>query len=113
MENLSNLSRGNLNILTNLTNLTNLAGHIPVSNQFMPNNRHAHMMTNKSVLDNDDDDNFAFHKLKQYPKKNKISSLLLSDETSSAMDHHNMIGLKAIKHASRGPLTNITNNFEQ
>ena len=76
-------------------------------------NKHAHLMTNKSVLDMDDDENFALYKLKQYPKKNKISSLILSDENSSAIDHHDMIGLKAIKHSSRGPLTNITNIFEQ
>ena len=101
--NISNLSRGNISSNITATNF----------NQFIPtNSKHAQMMSNKSILDMDDD-NFAFYKLKQYPKKNKITNLLLTEENSSTRDHQEMIGLKAIKQAIRGPLSNITNNFDQ
>lgn len=101
--NFSNLSRGNVSSNTNTTTF----------NQFIPtNSKNAQMMANKSLLDLDDE-NFALYKLKQYPKKNKVTNLLLTEDNPSTSDHQDNTGLRAIKQAIRGPLSNIINNYDQ
>ena len=102
MTNFSNLSRGN--------NIT--SGNF---NQFIQtNSKHSKLMTNRNILDIEEDPSLLFYKMKQHPKMNKIPGhLLLSEDDSILGENSDILGLKAIKQVNnRGPLSNITNNFE-
>jgi hypothetical protein len=102
MTNFSNLSRGNNIASSNF-------------NQFIPtNSKHSKLMTNRNILDIEDDPNVLFYKMKQHTRTNKIPGhLLLSEDDSIVGDNIDILGLKAIKQVNnRGPLSNIINNFQ-
>ena len=114
-----NLNKGEDFNLGNMTNFSNLSrgNNIASSNfnQFIPtNSKQSKLMTNRNILDFEDDPNFLFYKMKQHTRTNKIPGhLLLSEDDSILGDNVDIIGLKAIKQVNnRGPLSNITNNFK-
>lgn len=107
--NLSNFSRGSSNNF--------IANNF---NQFIPiNNKNSQFMTNKNLIEMDEnytDRNYGLFKMRQH-LNNKMSNhhkhLLVSDENSVVGDNEELLAMKAIKQATiRGPLSNITNKFE-
>lgn len=113
------LDKGSYFNLGNMTNFSNLSRGNNIAsdkfNQFIPtNSKHSKLMTNRNILDVEEDPSLFLYKMKQHPRMNKIPGhLLLSEDDSILRDNSDILGLKAIKQVNnRGPLSNITNNFE-